>query len=145
MKESFAFLSAVHLFLINDDKILLQRRAHTGFMDGKYGVPSGKLDGGETATEACIREIKEEIGITVTPKNLEMVHVMHSQYSDREWIVFFMTASAYEGEITNCEPEKCDDISWFPLDTLPNNTIDYVRQAIESYKKGKFYSEFGWE
>ncbi|MEZ4200013.1 MAG: hypothetical protein R3B69_00185 [Candidatus Paceibacterota bacterium] len=63
---------------------------------------------------------------------------MHRKATHDERIDFFMTTSTYQGEVTNCEPEKCDDISWFPLDTLPNNTIDYVRQAIESYKKENF-------
>lgn len=129
--------------LIRDGKILLLRRANTGFEDGNYGLPAGHMDGGETAREAGVREVEEEIGIRIKPENMEVVHVMHRKKED-ERIDFFMTASEYEGEIQNCEPTKCDDLDWFPLDSLPENTIDYIRFAIEKVQVGQFYSEYGW-
>ncbi|MBX2866971.1 NUDIX domain-containing protein [Candidatus Kaiserbacteria bacterium] len=144
MRENFPYVGASYLFLIEEGKILLQRRCQTGFKDGEYGVPAGHLDGGETAKQGCAREIQEEIGITLDPKDLEVVHVMHRKARKDERIDFFMTTRSYAGAVTNCEPHKCDDLSWFPLDELPDNTIDYVRQAIESYKDGIHYSEFGW-
>lgn len=144
MRKNFPYVGSSYLFLIKDEKILLQRRFQTGFQDGNYGVPAGHLDGGETAKEGCVREIKEEIGITILPQNTEVVHVMHRKGSLDERIDFFMTASNYTGKITNCEPNKCDDLSWFPLDGLPENIVDYVQVAIENYRKGVFYSEYGW-
>jgi 8-oxo-dGTP diphosphatase len=61
-----------------------------------------------------------------------------------ERIDFFMTASQYEGEIINNEPDKCDDLRWFPLHELPENMVLYVREALEYYLAGVQYSEFGW-
>jgi hypothetical protein len=51
---------------------------------------------------------------------------------------------AWSGEITNTEPDKCDDLSWFKLDALPENTIPYIRQALEAHKNNIKYTEFGW-
>jgi hypothetical protein len=42
------------------------------------------------------------------------------------------------------EPHKCDDLNWFEMDRLPDNTIPYIRQAIDCFRKGVFYSEHGW-
>ncbi len=145
MKDRFTYIGSVYLFLIVENKILLQRRYQTGFEDGNYGVPSGHMDGGETAKEGCAREIKEEIGIEINPEDLDVVHVMHRKGPNDERIDFFMTTSVYTGEVTNCEPHKCDDISWFDLEALPENMVGYVRIAIENYMKGVFYSEHGWE
>jgi 8-oxo-dGTP diphosphatase len=138
------FKSAVHLFLIQDDKILLLRRYSTGYEDGNYSVVAGHLDGGEKIVTAAIREAKEEVGIDIQEKDVEIVQMMH-RISNDERIDFFVTVSAWDGEITNKEPHKCDALSWFPLDRLPENTIPYVRQAIQNYLQGVPFTSFGWE
>lgn len=144
MRENFPYVGSAYLFLIEEGQILLQRRYQTGFEDGNYGVPAGHLDGGETAREGCAREIREEIGIEILPEDLTVVHVMHRKGRHDERIDFFMTASRYTGEIVNKEPEKCDDLRWFPLEALPQNMVMYVRSALEAYMAGTFYSEYGW-
>ncbi|MEK7188052.1 MAG: NUDIX domain-containing protein [Patescibacteria group bacterium] len=145
MKEHFKFVSAAYLFLVKDNQILLLRRANTGFEDGNYGVVSGHLDGGETVIAAMVREAQEEAGITIAPSDLRVVHVMHRRMSDGERINFFLTTERWQGEPINKEPHKCDDLSWFPLDNLPENMIAYVRSAFERSQKGILFSETGFE
>lgn len=144
MRNNFPYVGSAYLFLIKDDQVLLQRRCNTGFEDGNYGVPAGHMDGGETAREGGVREVKEEIGIDIKAEDMTVVHVMHRKSERDERIDFFMTASEYGGEISNTEPDKCDDLSWFRLDDLPENIIDYVRVALDHYKDGTLYSEYGW-
>lgn len=144
MMNRFTYIGSSYLMLMRDGKILLLRRSNTGFEDGNYGLPAGHLDGGETARQGGAREIREEIGIEIDPAHMEVVHVMHRKAAEDERIDFFMQAREYRGEIMNCEPHKCDNLSWFPLDALPSNTIDYIRVAIENVRKGVFYSEYGW-
>jgi hypothetical protein len=88
--------------------------------------------------------MKEEIGITIDPKDLQVAHVMQRKASQDERIDFFMTATAYSGEVTNCEPHKCDDLRWFALDALPENMVGYVRTALGHYLNGTLYSESGY-
>jgi ADP-ribose pyrophosphatase YjhB (NUDIX family) len=144
MTTRFTYIGSAYLFLIKDGKILLQRRFQTGYEDGNYGVPAGHLDGGETAREGCAREIREEIGITIKPEDLTVAHTMFRKATSDERIDFFMTADTYEGEITNAEPHKCDDLSWFPLEALPENMVPYVRDALVHYLNEVTYSEHGW-
>ena len=136
--------SAVHLFLIRDEKILLLRRYNTGWEDGNYSVVAGHLNGGEKVITAAIREAKEEVGVSIREEAVEIVQVMH-RLSDDERIDFFVTVSDWEGEITNTEPDKCDELAWFPLDQLPDNTIPYVRHAILNYQNGLQFTSFGWD
>lgn len=143
--QRFSYVGASYLVLIRDGTLLMQRRANTGFMDGSYGIPSGHLDGGETAREGCVREMREEIGIELEPRALSVVHVMHRKAAHDERIDFFMTTDSFAGEIENKEPDKCDDLSWFPLDALPENTIDYIRFALGEISAGRTYSEWGWQ
>lgn len=42
------------------------------------------------------------------------------------------------------EPNKCDNLAWFPMDNLSDNTIDYVRLVFKKIKNKIFYSEYGW-
>ncbi len=144
MTDRFTYIGSAYLFLIKGDEILLQRRCNTGFMDGYYGVPAGHLEGNETAREGCVREIKEEIGIDLKVDDISVVHVMQRKGSVDERIDFFMTTKAYSGEISNKEPEKCDDLSWFKLDQLPENIVDYVKVSLLNYSNNVFYSEFGY-
>lgn len=140
------FPVAVHIFFLRDRdaEILLLRRFNTGYEDGKYSVVAGHVDAGETVTQAAIREASEEVGITLGAKNIQIIHVMNRKSED-ERIDFFMTVRQWAGEITNMEPYKCDELAWHPITRLPQNTIPYVRHAIECFQNGIAYSEFGWE
>jgi len=142
--ERLKLITAVHLFLIRENKILLLRRYNTGFQDGNYSVIAGHLDGNESATNAMLRETQEESGIIIDTNDLRLVHAMHRK-SEHERIDLFFTATNYQGEVQNMEPNKCDDLSWYPINNLPNNMVPYVRKAIENYFEGIIYSEFGWE
>jgi len=144
MSNRFTYIGSAYLFLIKENKVLLQRRFNTGFEDGNYGVPAGHLDGGETVREGCAREIKEEICITIKPEDLKVVHVMHRQAEKDERIDFFIVTDKYTGEVQNLEPHKCDDLQWFKLNALPNNMVEYVRVALDKYQEGEVYSEYGW-
>ncbi|HEX9542904.1 MAG TPA: NUDIX domain-containing protein [Streptosporangiaceae bacterium] len=120
----------VHLLLLNTDgQVLFGRRQNTGFEDGAHHLPSGHLEAGESVVEALIREAKEEVGVTVAPEAVEFSHIMHSSSSGGR-VAFFFTVQQWEGTPENREPEKCSELSWFPLDALPAHLIDYFRVAL---------------
>lgn len=135
---------AVYLVLIKEGQVLLSRRFQTGYEDGNYSLPAGHLDGGETLTEAMVRETKEEVDVVVKREELELRHAMHRKAPNHERVDFFFTAKNWQGEPKIMESHKCDDLKWFPVNDLPQNIIPCVRQAIESILSDKFYSEFGW-
>lgn len=63
--EIFSVPVSVHLLLRKDNKILLMRRKNTGFADGMYSMPAGKLEPKESVEDAIIREAREEINIDI--------------------------------------------------------------------------------
>lgn len=146
-KERHQNIPASYLVLIKDNKVLLQRRFNTGYEDGKYSMVAGHVDKGETFTQCIIRETKEEAGIELKPENIKVAHVMHRNSGteeNNERVDVFFTADRWDGEIENKELNKCDDLSWFDLDNLPDNVIPYIKQAIDCIKSKIFYSEHGW-
>lgn len=142
-KERFKLRSAVYLLLIKDEKVLLLRRFNTGWMDGKYSLISGHLDGGETVSTAIIREAFEEAKIKIKKEDLIPATVVDRK-SDVEYIDFFFVTNKWEGEPTIGEPEKCDDLSWFSINDLPNNLLTFIKEAIENYKNKTAFFESGW-
>ncbi|GIJ49787.1 hypothetical protein Val02_66730 [Virgisporangium aliadipatigenens] len=133
----------VHLILRRGDEILLGLRKGTGWADGHWHLPSGHGEDGEPATAATAREAVEELGITVDPADLRLVHVVH-HHTDSARLAFFFETSRWSGEPVNAEPHKCADLAWFPLAALPTPTIPYARHALDLYPKGETYSELGW-
>jgi ADP-ribose pyrophosphatase YjhB (NUDIX family) len=133
---------AVHLFLLRDDEVLLLRRFNTGYEDGNYSVIAGHVDGNETFVDAMIREAKEEANIILL--DLEPIQVMHRKSED-ERIDYFFVAKKWEGLLKNNEPNKCDALDWFPLESLPSNMVPYVDYALKSYLSKKTFTSYGWE
>ena len=135
------FPVTVHLFFIKEHKILLSRRFNTGYRDGDYSVPAGHLDGGETVVGAAQREALEEVGVALAEDDLVFTGVMH-RIEDEERVDFFVVVTKWTREPFNNEPEKCDDLRWVDLDALPENTVPYVRQAIQNHLDGNRFDEF---
>lgn len=128
--------------MIKDHKILLLRRKNTGWKDGEYGVPAGHLEKGETIKEAAVREAKEEASVEINEKDLKFIHIMHRTGGKGEYIDIYFTIDKWRGKPKMGEEDKSDDINWFPIDSLPVNTIDYMREALENWRKGVSFSEF---
>ena len=144
MKQRYESKIAVFLVLtrIKDGKkeVLLQKRCNTGYMDGKYDMAcSGHLEAGESLTMAMVRECEEEIGIQVDPRDLELVSIIHPYQED--YINVFFTVQKYKGTPKIMEKEKCDDLNWFELDNLPDNTIERIKNVLKNIQKGIIYDD----
>lgn len=142
--------TAVHLFFLQGDQVLLLRRYQTGWEDGNYSVPAGHVEAGEEVRQAVIREAKEEAGIALRPEQVEPVGVMHRRatsngitYETR--VDFFFACRSWQGEIVNAEPEKCDELAFYPMENLPPNVIPYVRRALENLRAGRWFDSHGFD
>jgi 8-oxo-dGTP pyrophosphatase MutT (NUDIX family) len=136
-------VAAVYVLLLKGEQVLLLRRYNTGYEDGNYSLIAGHLDGGEEVVAAAMREAAEEAGISLDPSSVEVIGVMHRR-SDDERTEFFVTVERWSGKIQNLEPEKCDDLTWFPVNQLPSNIIPHVREAIELSRSGRWFKSYGW-
>jgi len=135
----------LHLILRRDDsRILLLRRANTGYCDGRLHLPSGHLEAGESAVDGVIREAREEVGVTVSPADLQFVHAMHRSGEDggTDRIGLFWQTTRWVGEPSNAEPAKCSELLW--VDQLPPDTIGYPAAGIHHAADGIAFSLYGW-
>ena len=148
LSARFKLIPAVYMLFRRDNKALLLKRANTGYRDGEYSLPAGHVDGGEPAVRAAMREAREEVGVNVEPGDLRLVHTMH-RFSDEpephERIDLFFEITKWQGELSNAEPEKCSEISWYHIDNLPENMVPEVRSALEKIAAGRAYSDYNFK
>lgn len=134
--------TGVHVVLEEGDRVLLMRRAGTGFFDGLYSLPGGHLEEGESLRDTAVREMREELGIDMDTAELAVVGVVHRR-SDTNRIDFFLRASRWSGTPHIAEPDKCDDLRWFERGALPDETVPYVRDALLAGRE-PWIRELGW-
>jgi 8-oxo-dGTP diphosphatase len=132
----------VHVLLERGGRVLMMRRAGTGFFDGLFSLPGGHVEADESLAQAAVRELAEELGVRVAPDALQMMGVVHRR-SDTNRIDFFMRAAAWAGEPQICEPHKCDRLEWAAPAALPRETVPYVAQALAA-GAGPWVLELGW-
>lgn len=109
-----AEIPATLMFIIRDGKVLLIEKL-TGIGQGKVNGPGGKIDPGETALQAVVRECQEELHIT--PKDPVKVGELHFAMSDIPDIhCHVFIASDFEGEPT---PTREANPMWTPVDEVP--------------------------
>ena len=130
------------MLIMRGDEVLLIHRKNTGWMDEKWGLPAGHIEGTETVAQAAIRETEEEVGIRFSEQDVTLRHVMHRPSSTgRVYFDFFFTAEVGNQEPRNTEPDKHDEVRWFKLSDLPENTIPYLKRVPERIKNSIFFSE----
>jgi mutator protein MutT len=134
---------AAHLILRDHGgKVLLMRRAGSGYGDGMLALPAGHVDRGETATESVTREVREELGIT--PAGVQAAGVMFRMSAEPR-VDFFFTAAAWDGTPHIREPHKCTELAWADPRHLPPDVLEYVQAAISNAQAGNWFSEHGWK
>lgn len=101
-------------FVMRDGQILLIRKKR-GLGAGKINGPGGRLEKGETALAAAIRETQEELG--VTPTGLEDIGELYFQFLDGYKLhVAVFAASGCVGEASE-SPEAIP--LWTAIDSIP--------------------------
>jgi 8-oxo-dGTP diphosphatase len=101
-----------------DRRILIGQRRRGDTSPLKWEFPGGKIRTGETFEQALARELREELGVTLT-KSVEIASVRH-QYANTadELEIHFFAAQYAEPEIS---PHVFEQIAW----VLPRELSNY--------------------
>lgn len=143
--EREKFLSSIYLIIRNENgEVLLQRRQGTKLWPGFLALPAGHIDEGENAYEAAIREAKEELDIEIKIEDIIDTFVVNRKNKSLSpYYDVYFELDKYYGEIKINEPEKCSELVWSSMENLPEDMIDFEKEAIEKNREGiKFSCSF---
>lgn len=96
---------------------------------GRWEIPGGKVEWGETLAETLIREIKEEIGVDIEVLELLTVsdHLLRAE--GEHWVSPTFICKITSGTPIIMEPEKCAELRWFSLDEAETMPLSVVTQS----------------
>ena len=140
----FQLIIDIHLLLVSGGDLLLGRRANTGYGDGAYEPPSGRLAERETLVEATVRVAAAQVGVTLDPARVSLAHVLHD-VSGAGRMAFFLTADGWADDtspVPLAGAGSYSDFGWYPLTDLPANMIDRARVAVRNYAAGGRFSTY---
>ena len=119
---------AVIVLVERGDEVLLARSPH--FPPGMYSTLAGFVEPGESLERTVVREIREEVGVTVG--NLRYFGSQPWPFPNSLMIGF--RSDWIEGDVAIDEAE-IEDAAWFPADALPKipPRVSIARALIEDY------------
>ena len=112
------------------------------FRRGKWDLPKGKLDKGETLEECAIREVKEETGLASVELVSALTITHHTYHEGTRFILkeshwYIMKANGKQELIPQTE-EDIHEIKWVKADELDKykkDSFPSIRDVLEAYNK----------
>jgi 8-oxo-dGTP pyrophosphatase MutT (NUDIX family) len=139
-QSAFFVIHAAGGVVLSDNRLLFI------FRNGKWDLPKGKTEQGETPAKAAIREVREETGIQV--QNIEKqlhstFHIYKSEYRETkgQWIFketfWFEMICGEKGAVVPQLEEGITQVRWMrrnDLDDVLANTYENLKQVILPYR-----------
>ena len=122
---------SVIVAVTNADKILLTRSVE--WKHSYWGLIAGHLKAGETAEEAAIREVHEEVGLTISNLKMLKTCIKTNADADSDLLMIAFRAEANDTQIR--KGKELEKAAWFklsePLPLRPNAiSTQIVTQTI---------------
>lgn len=99
-------LVGVGAVVVDGDRVLLVRRAQEP-MKGRWTIPGGLLELGETLHAAVVREAREETGLLVEP--VELVELLDRIHRERDRVRYHYVIADYLCRVTGGALQAASD------------------------------------
>lgn len=132
------------VMIFKNGKILLGRR-HSDpekadselHGEGRWSMPGGKPEYGESFEEGARREIYEETGLRLD--GVKVVCVNNDKNEHAHFVTVGLFSDQFSGEPKVTEPDEIVEWRWFALNDLPAPLYFPSAKIIENYRKNLFY------
>ena len=98
-----------------DGRVLIAQRPEGKTMAGLWEFPGGKVEAGEQPEQSLIRELREELGITVKPECLAPLTFASHSYPDFHLLMPLYVCRRWEGFVQAREKQR---LKWVRPDEL---------------------------
>ena len=104
------------MFIVRDGHVLLIRKK-TGHGAGRINGPGGKVAPRERIVDCAVREVQEEVGLSVAQEDVQFaLELRFVELDGPQWLGFAFVANRYSGQPT---PSREADPFWCALAAIP--------------------------
>jgi 8-oxo-dGTP diphosphatase len=131
--ESDRFVA--HAWVQRKQNLLVIRRRAGRYLGGRWDVPGGTVEPGESPADAAVRETLEEAGLVVTAGE-EISHHTNPDTNGRPLTFHTLTYRVWEsdpGREVALSPDEHDDFAWVtPAEALNYDLVWHLRATVQA-------------
>ncbi len=127
------FHRAAHMWIYSDrGEILFQLRSNTkDIFPGLWDITGGHVGAGESYLETAVRELEEELGVSVSPDKLEPLYIQKDRAVHQEFQYVYLLQLNQAAETFRLQEEEVLEARFFGIEDLKSRLIDgQDRQAF---------------
>lgn len=123
--------------------VLLVKRKHEPFK-GMWCIPGGFLNMDEELDECAARELYEETGVDIEPRDLQQVFTVGDKDRDPRGRIIAVVYTTVVDNLENhtlCANDDAEEVDWFSMDELPKLAADHLDTIRKTL--GEVYHDCG--
>ena len=122
----------IHVLIRKGNEFLALRRTDSKpYMPSKWDIPGGSMEVGEGIEDTAVREVLEETGLKVVPKEILYTYVNSIELPARQTLQIIMDAEYLGGEVKT-NPNEHDAWRWVTKEeALKLPTINFLQSYLE--------------
>lgn len=124
----------VSCYVEHDGKILLLHRHDHKSQGGKWGLPAGKMEAGETKIEAMARELREETGLILETRQAVYLGRVFVRYPDHDFVYHMFQYPLSGSTPVRINDQEHKDHQWIsPYEASRLPLVDDLEECMKLY------------
>jgi 8-oxo-dGTP pyrophosphatase MutT (NUDIX family) len=132
----------VGVIILNEcgEVAMLKRNSNTNNCWGKWEIPGGTVEKGQSIFEAGRIEVEQETGLKV--RILGCISIYEHWPNQQHWNSYTLVAHILDGELRINEPTKFDACGYFHPSVLPEETTELTKQSLQDWMRRRHGTEY---
>ena len=121
---------AVAVVVVNDQDILIAHRSADQHQGGLWEFPGGKVEANESPEAALIRELDEEVALSVRSEQISPLMQIPFQYPDKSVLLDVMWVDSNINDALLAHGAEGQEVRWVPFSRLAEFDFPEANQPI---------------